>query len=187
MPSAPSDRVLRPRGGDIASETHNLVTAMVEAAQEVFEFGDSHFHSSMPFTQTSKLATPEEMAESYLKEKQNWSDAEAFKLVTKAELPRGANVIGSHVIYKYNSNGSLKARIVPHGHMDDEKAFMRTDAPTMSTEVMRLLISVVAERGWRIGSLDVKAAYLQADGFNRDIFVRPPSEEGDSKHLWRLE
>jgi hypothetical protein len=105
----------------------------------------------------------------------------------QADVPNRANIIGSHVIYKYKPDGSLKARIVPHGHMDHDKDFLRTDASTMSVEVMRLLISISAERRWRLGSLDVKAAYLQADGFNRDIFVRPPREEADVNHLWRLE
>jgi Reverse transcriptase (RNA-dependent DNA polymerase) len=58
--------------------------------------------------------------------------------------------------------------------MDDEKAFLRADAPTMSVEILRLLVSIAAERGWRLGSLDIKAAYLQAAGFDREIFVRPP-------------
>jgi hypothetical protein len=182
----PSDRVLRPRDLDSQSRTHNYTTGP-SAAREIVEFGATHFATTMPFTQSSTLASSEEMAEAYLKERQNWSEARAFRSIAQTDLPSGANVIGSHVIYKYKPDGSLKARIVPHGHMDDEKAFVRTDAPTMSVEVMRLLLSIAVEHGWRIGSLDVKAAYLQADGFNRDIFVRPPREEADSRHLWRLE
>jgi hypothetical protein len=54
----------------------------------------------MPFTQSSTLASTEEMAETYLKECQNWSDASAIELVEQANLPSDANVIGSHVIYK---------------------------------------------------------------------------------------
>jgi hypothetical protein len=87
------------------------------------------------------------------------------------------------VIYKYKPDGLLKARMVPYGHTDDEKSFLRTDAPTM----LRLLISVAAERGWRLGSLNVKAAYLQAAGFNINIFVRPPAEESDALHEWQLQ
>jgi hypothetical protein len=71
--------------------------------------------------------------------KANWSESSAIKLVAQTDLLQGANVIGSHVIYKYKSGGSLKARIVPHGHMADEKSSMRKDAPTMSVEILRLL------------------------------------------------
>ena len=38
-----------------------------------------------------------------------------------------------------------------------------------------------------MGSLDVKAVYIQADGFRISMFVRPPKEKSDTSHLWRLE
>jgi Reverse transcriptase (RNA-dependent DNA polymerase) len=150
-------------------------------------FVSTHFFSSMPFTSSSKLALQEEMAESYLQEKNNWVKAKAFNLVKIADVPVGANIISSHVVYKWKAEDSLKARIVPHGHRDDEKQFLRTDAPTMSVEILRLIVSIAVENNWKIGSLDVKAAYLQATGFNRKIYVRPPKEERDSNNVWRLE
>jgi hypothetical protein len=173
----PSDRVLRSQtvSTSRSTSTHNLTATCLFPVESV-EFGAIHFVTSMPFTQSSKLATSEEMADAYLKERKNWSDAGTYQMVGQLDIPRNSNIIGSHVIYKYKSDGSLKARIVSHGHMDDEKAFLRTDAPTMSVEVMRLLVSIAAERGWRPGSLDIKAAYLQAAGFDRESFVRPPKK-----------
>jgi hypothetical protein len=53
--------------------------------------------------------------------------------------------------------------------MDDDKEIIRTDAPTILVEVMRLVVSVAAECGWRLGSFDIKAVYLQATGFDREI------------------
>jgi hypothetical protein len=38
-----------------------------------------------------------------------------------------------------------------------------------------------------LGSLDVKAADLQVEGFSRNRFVRPPKEESDVSPLWQLE
>jgi Reverse transcriptase (RNA-dependent DNA polymerase) len=108
-------------------------------------------------------------------------------LVKTSDIPPGSNVISSHVVYKWNSEDSLKARIVPHGHKDDETEFLRTDAPTMAADILRLIVSIAAETGWKLGSLDVKPAYLQAAGFKREIYVRPPSEEGDNSHVWKLE
>jgi hypothetical protein len=96
----------------------------------------------MPFTTTSKLALPEEMAESYILEKENWTIARAYSLVKQSKIPGKANVISSHVIYKWKAYGTLKARIVPHGHRDDEKGLLRTDAPTMSVEVLRYIVSI---------------------------------------------
>jgi hypothetical protein len=147
MPIVPSDRVLRSQATNSANNTHSYTLSGMGQVSGVLDFAVTHFVTSMPFTISSELATREEMAEAYLNEKNNWCETNAFKLVTQADLTLCANMIGSHVIYKYKPNGSLKARIVPHGHMDDEKAFLRTDAPTMSVEVMRLLISIAAERG----------------------------------------
>jgi Reverse transcriptase (RNA-dependent DNA polymerase) len=57
----------------------------------------------------------------------------------------------------------------------------------MSVEILRLIISLAVENDWRLGSIDIKAAYLQATGFNREIFVRPPKEDHDDENFWRLE
>jgi hypothetical protein len=44
-----------------------------------------------------------------------------------------------------------------------------------------MIVAIAVENQWRIGSLDVKAEYLQATGFNRIIYVRPPKEDQDRK------
>jgi Reverse transcriptase (RNA-dependent DNA polymerase) len=56
----------------------------------------------------------------------------------------------------------------------------------MSIDVFRMMLSVAAERGWSLGSLDIKAAYLQAEDFHREIYVTPPREEAEKDALWKL-
>jgi hypothetical protein len=41
-------------------------------------------------------------------------------------------------------------------------------------EVLRMIVSIAVENQWRIGSLDVKAAYMQATEYKRIIYVHPP-------------
>lgn len=101
----------------------------------------------------------------------------AIKLVSRSEIPIGANIIGSHVVYLQKPNGTIKARIVPWRNHDFEREFLRTDAPCMSMEVFRLLLSLTVERNWEICEMDIKAAFLQAANFNCEVFVRPPKEE----------
>jgi hypothetical protein len=48
----------------------------------------------------------------------------AFNLVKIPDVPVGASIISSHVVYKWKAEDSLKARIVPHGHRDVEKQFL---------------------------------------------------------------
>jgi Reverse transcriptase (RNA-dependent DNA polymerase) len=122
-----------------------------------------------------------------LKEQENWIKFKAFTLIKLLAIPIAANVISSHVIYKWKKDGILKAHIVPHGHQDNDKDFLLKNSPTMSVDVLRIIVSIAVEIGWRLGSLDVKAAYLQAMGFSREIYVRPPKEENEKTHAWRLE
>ena len=55
------------------------------------------------------------------------------------------------------------------GPRDDEKGYIRSDPPCMNFEIFRLVLSIAAENHWPIGQMDVKAAFLQAKGFHRDI------------------
>jgi hypothetical protein len=88
-------------------------------------------------------------------------------------------VLNSSVIYKWKNQETLKARIVVDGRGDSQRHFLRTDSPTMWFDAFRMMISIAAERGWSLGSLDIKAVYLQAEDFNREIYVTPPREEAE--------
>lgn len=106
------------------------------------------------------------------------NSTEAYKEIPEIDVPRGANVISSHVVYsvKTEEDGSrmMKARIVPHGNHDDEKDDVRKDSSNAPLFVIRLLLSLVTFLGFRIGTADIKGAFLQSGPINRDIYVRPP-------------
>ena len=72
----------------------------------------------------------------------------------------------AHVVYKRKLDGSAKARIVPWGHRDRDKDYLRGDAPCISFEVVRIILSLAAENQWDIGQMDILAAFLQAKGIN---------------------
>ncbi len=56
----------------------------------------------------------------------------------------------------------------------------------MNVEVFRLVFSLAVEFSWKICEMDIKAAYLQAQGFERDIYVRPPQQENAKGFVWKL-
>lgn len=121
--------------------------------------------------------------------KNNWSDA--YKEVPELEVPRYANVISSHVVYKVKTdktgNRELKANIVPHGNRDNEKDTVRKDSATAQPGVIRLLLSIVTFLGFRFGMVDIKGAYLQSGPIQQEIFLRPPREwQGRRRLLWLL-
>eukprot|EP00171_Calliarthron_tuberculosum_P023568 IDg23568t1 len=138
---------------------------------------------------TNKLISPISNAErriSYAKERNAWDVKEAIMVVERRSVNPNSNIIGSHVVYKRKPDGSVKARIVPWGHRDLEKDDLRSDSPCMNPENFRLLLSISVEKNWEIAEMDIAAAYLQATGFIRDIFVVPPREEQVRGVLWKL-
>ena len=77
-----------------------------------------------------------------------------------------------------------KARLVARGF--EENTFsLRKDSPTCSKESIRVAISIAAARQWDIHSVDVKAAYLQGDKIERELFLKPPPEYYNG-NLWKL-
>lgn len=130
--------------------------------------------------------TDSEKNEAYMKERDNWKDMNAMEVVSRKLVPKSANVIGSHVRFVRKMDGRLKARICPWGNHDLDKYDLRTDAPSMLMEVFRLVLLIGVERKWDVGSMDVRAAFLQAKGFDRCVYVRPPREEANSGVLWKL-
>lgn len=119
----------------------------------------------------------------------NWNDA--YTEIQDCTISRNANVISSHVVYKLETDelGSriLKARIVPHGNHDDETDDVRKDSSNAPLHVVRLLLSLVTFLQFRIGTADIKGAFLQSGPIKRDINVRPPREwPSPSGVLWKL-
>ena len=82
-----------------------------------------------------------------------------------------------------SNNTTCKARLCVRG-FEEEQDF-RTDSPTCSREGIRLFLSTVAAKSWKIHSMDVKGAFLQGKELNRRVLIRPPREAATCK-LWLL-
>jgi hypothetical protein len=110
-------------------------------------------------------------------EKENY--LKACRPIKLSELPPPSNVISSHHFFsiKQTSDGNLKlkCRMVPRGNRDREKEGLRTDSATAQFAAIRLLLSLAVLLHFRLSSIDISGAYLQADPLTRDIFVRPLS------------
>ena len=146
---------------------------------------------SKQVTATQLTFAPRFILEEALKSEHdsNWTDA--YEEVPDHDVPRSANVITSHVVYKLKTDESgdrkLKARIVPHGNHDNEKDSIRKDSSNASLFVVRLLLSLVTFLGFKIGTADIKGAFLQSGPITRQIYVRPPREwQGQRGVLWKL-
>ena len=83
-----------------------------------------------------------------------------------------------------NTGTVVKARLVARGYEDESD--VRSDSPTCMKDSIRLVLSVAVSRGWKMHSLDVKAAFLQGQQIARDLFIFPPKEFRKKGYLWKL-
>eukprot|EP00971_Amphidinium_carterae_P351628 6492198-Amphidinium_carterae.1 len=69
-----------------------------------------------------------------------------------------------------------KSRMVIPGHLDPALGESRSDAPTVSPEVMCMLMSVATCRRWGVVTFDVTTAFLQGNPTEREIYIRTPKQ-----------
>ena len=69
------------------------------------------------------------------------------------------------------------------GFEEGEDSSIRRDSPTCTKESLRLTLVTIASKGWRIGSLDIKSAFLQGQKIERDVYLKPPKEAGSDRLL----
>lgn len=94
------------------------------------------------------------------KELENWNNLKAYIKVDRSSVPVSANLIGSHAVSRRKPSGTVKARICPQVNRDLLKGQLRTDAPCMSEETFRLLVSIAAEKKWIIAEIDVSKQHI---------------------------
>jgi hypothetical protein len=75
--------------------------------------------------------------------------------------------------------------MVPHEKRYPEKGG-RTDSATAQFAAIRLLLSLAVLLNFRLSSVDMYWAYLQADPIARDIFVRRPTGWTSSNVVWKF-
>lgn len=79
---------------------------------------------------------------------------------------------------------SVKARLVVRGFQEDTE--VQSDSPTATKESLRAILSIAATRGWKLHTIDIKAAFLQGKPIERDVYLRPPREAAVEGRLWKL-
>ena len=77
-----------------------------------------------------------------------------------------------------------KARLVVRG-FEENTDYLRKDSPTSAKETVRILLSLASLYSWDCHTLDVKAAYLQGNEIEREVYLKPPPEFFNGK-VWKL-
>ena len=125
--------------------------------------------------------------EAKMRELQNWKKYEVYEEVKD----NGQPCISIRWVCTEKLSDSttplVKARLVARGFEEHKDCNLRSDAPTAGKDVLRIFLTLVATNKWRCNCIDIKAAFLQGCGFDREVFLRPPKEaEGSEGKIWKL-
>ena len=126
-----------------------------------------------------------EIVEAKNKEMENLRLYETFERVKD----EGQERIGSRwvVTEKQQHDGQkqdYKARLVAKGFQELDQP--QSDSPTAAKESFKLLMALSANFNFKIVSMDIRAAFLQAKTLDREVFVRPPTDQEEEGVIWKL-
>ena len=117
-------------------------------------------------------------------EVQNLKDHDVYEVVEDS----GQEVISAKWVLteKINENGEsvIKGRLVARGF--EETIEGRTDSPTCNKQSLRLVFATAASHNWEIKSIDIKAAFLQGNILERDVYILPPEDLREDGKVWKL-
>ena len=115
----------------------------------------------------------------------NLQDYETFEEVKD----EGQEMLGSRwvITEKEKHDGQkqkCKARLVARGFQESLKP--QSDSPTASKESFKLLMAILANFGFKLASVDIRAAFLQSKILDRDVYIELPSDVKKPGVLWKL-
>ncbi len=116
-------------------------------------------------------------------ELENWRNFDVYEEVTDV----GQSFITTRWVLteKYKCNTvQVKARLVARGFEETDK--MQSDSPTASKESLRIFLALTSTLEWKCRTIDIKAAFLQGDRINREVYLKPPKDIDCEGKLWKL-
>merc|ERR1712002_1265992 len=79
---------------------------------------------------------------------------------------------------------NYKARLVAKGFQELDQP--QSDSLTAAKESFKLLMALSANYKFKMVSMDIRAAFLQAKTLDREVFVRPPKDIEKEGKVWKL-
>ncbi|MES9884880.1 MAG: reverse transcriptase domain-containing protein, partial [Sedimenticola sp.] len=125
-----------------------------------------------------------EVREAKVAELRNWN---SFSVYEEVQFTGQKLMSTRWVITEKNVNGnhSVKARLVVRGFEEENE--VKSDSPTIHKESMRLFLTISSTLKLSLHTIDVKAAFLQGNEVDREIYVKVPEEcASDKSVVWKL-
>ena len=116
------------------------------------------------------------------KEWNSWLKFDSVEFIEPKVVPPDAQTVGTRWVFTDKNRPrrlagetvevQAKARLVVQGHQ--ERYEVRSDSPTASLLGFMLVCTLAALFRWTLQAWDATAAYLQSDGIQRLLILRPP-------------
>ena len=101
------------------------------------------------------------------------------------EVPdTGQKAVSTRWVVTMKGNDEYKARLVVRGF--EEELEETVSSPTGDKSSIRIMITLAKAHGWKIESVDFKAAFLQSQHLDRQVYVRPPRNLKKIGIIWQL-
>ena len=78
-----------------------------------------------------------------------------------------------------------KGRLVARGFQENINP-PQSDSPIALRESNKVFYAMATNEGFNLRSMDIKAAFLQANELDRDVYIEPPSDVKKEGVLWKL-
>ena len=139
------------------------------------------YHHAQGFDQSAMIKSYDAEEEKYIS---------TVKRVPRRKVPRDANIVSSHVVYRIKVEDDdslrLKARIAPHGNEDSDIENLKTDCCMCPPSGIRVITVTATVRTWRIVKIDVEMAFHQSGKAERNVYVIPPKDSRLRNEYWLL-
>ena len=119
-----------------------------------------------------------------LNELNNWKRNNVYEEIPYNN-PKLIHVKWVCTLKETNDQQKLYARLVVKGFEEAKKDEILKDSFTCSRENLRVVLSAIAQKKFKINSIDIKTAFLQGENIDRELYVLPP-EEANRDKMWLL-
>jgi hypothetical protein len=134
--------------------------------------GYAFIHTESLKTTVRKLGSP--AMQSALKELKQMVDKKVWTAVKYSDLSldQRAAVIRSKMFVKEKKDGTIKARLVAGGHMQDKSIYEDLSSPTVATHNVFMIAAIAASENRKVTTVDIEGAYLNADMGEQEVFMK---------------
>ena len=166
---------------EIVSGETSLNPASGNESPEANEHGQSVVN--LVFSQCSHHDDPI-VIEAKQTELQNWRDMDVpIEVEDKSQKVFSTKWVVTEKTFPDGEKGA-KARLMARGFKDEDQ--VPSDSPTAAKSTLRIMLAIIANDGWTIETIDIKAAFLRSRDMKGDVFVMPTVRGKNRRVVWKL-